>query len=133
MVTVGGLAIRVAYLALSRHGIYDCPPDAVLGCAGDAYVYHTGANLIAHGQGFVSPLGLLSGNRFPGADHPPLYWLYLAAWSVLGLDGYGWHQVATLLVGVDRWWSPGSSGASSAGCAPGGRRRPPWPCTRSCG
>jgi peptidoglycan/LPS O-acetylase OafA/YrhL len=119
LVTVVGLAIRVAYLAFSRHGIYDCPPDAVLGCAGDAYVYHTGANLIAHGHGFVSPLGLLSGNRFPGADHPPLYWLYLAAWSVLGLDGYGWHQIATLLVGVGSVVVAGFLGREIAGVRAG--------------
>jgi peptidoglycan/LPS O-acetylase OafA/YrhL len=119
VVTLVGLAVRIAYLALSRKGIYDCAPDAVLGCAGDAYVYHTGANLLAHGHGFVSPLGLLSGNSFPGADHPPLYWLYLAAWSVLGLDGYGWHQIATLLVGVGSIVVAGFLGREIAGTRAG--------------
>jgi peptidoglycan/LPS O-acetylase OafA/YrhL len=114
-VTAFGLVVRIAYLALSRHGIYDCPPGGVLACAGDAYVYHTGANLLAHGHGFVSPLGLLSGNRFPGADHPPLYWLYLAAWSVLGLDTYGWHQVATLLLGTGSIVVAGFLGREIAG------------------
>jgi peptidoglycan/LPS O-acetylase OafA/YrhL len=100
LITLAGLAVRLGYLWFSRRGIYECPPEDLLGCAGDSYVYHTGANLVAAGRGFVSPLGLLSGNEFPAADHPPLYTVYLALFSKLGADTYLWHQLATMAVGV---------------------------------
>jgi hypothetical protein len=99
-ITVGGLVVRLAYFWFAQRNAYDCPPEQLLGCAGDGYVYHTSANLLADGRGFISPLGLLSGNVFPSADHPPFYIVYLAAFSKLGLDSYRWHQLATVLLGV---------------------------------
>jgi peptidoglycan/LPS O-acetylase OafA/YrhL len=98
--TATGFVLRLVYLLASRRHLYDCPPDQLLGCAGDAYVYHTSANLLAAGRGFISPLGVLAGNVFPSADHPPLYIVYLALFSKLGADSYLWHQLATVLLGA---------------------------------
>ena len=99
-VTVLGFGLRLAYFWFAQRNAYNCPPDQLLGCAGDGYVYHTSANLLADGRGFISPLGLLSGNVFPSADHPPFYIVYLAGFSKLGLDTYRWHQFATVLLGT---------------------------------
>ena len=100
VITVGAFALRLAYFWFTQRNAYVCPPDGLLGCAGDAYVYHTGANFLADGRGFISPLGELSGNIFPSADHPPFYIVYLAGWSALGLDSYRWHQFATVVLGT---------------------------------
>jgi len=99
-ITVVGFGLRLAYFWFAQRNAYNCPPDQLLGCAGDGYVYHTSANLLAHGRGFISPLGLLSGNVFPSADHPPFYIVYLAGFSKLGLDSYRWHQFATVVLGT---------------------------------
>jgi peptidoglycan/LPS O-acetylase OafA/YrhL len=99
-ITVVGFGLRFAYFWFAQRNAYNCPPDQLLGCAGDGYVYHTSANLLADGRGFISPLGLLAGNVFPSADHPPFYIVYLAGFSKLGLDSYRWHQFATVLLGT---------------------------------
>ncbi len=99
-VTVGAFLLRLAYFWFAQRNAYACPPDQLLGCAGDGYVYHTSANLLADGRGFISPLGLLAGNVFPSADHPPFYIVYLAAFSKIGLDSYRWHQFATVVLGT---------------------------------
>lgn len=74
-------------------------PDNI---CGDALVYHDGANLLAQGEGFISPVRFLydDGVRFQSADHPPLYIVYLAGWSVIGLDSVLAHQLASALLGV---------------------------------
>lgn len=74
-------------------------PDNI---CGDALVYHDGANLLAQGEGFISPVRLLydDGVRYPSADHPPLYIVYLAGWSSIGLDSVLAHQLASVLLGV---------------------------------
>lgn len=74
-------------------------PDNI---CGDALVYHDGANLLAEGEGFISPLRLLyaDGVRYPSADHPPLYVVYLAAWSTVGADSVLAHQLASVLLGI---------------------------------
>ena len=99
-ITVVGFGLRLAYFWFAQRNAYVCTPEELLGCAGDGYVYHTSANLLADGRGFISPLGLLSGNVFPSADHPPFYIVYLAGFSKLGLDSYRWHQFATVVLGT---------------------------------
>src|SRR5689334_7207852 len=55
---------------------------------GDAFFYHWQANALAHGAWFVDPLRwFLDGSQRPSAGHPPLYPMYLALWSTIGLDG----------------------------------------------
>jgi len=68
---------------------------------GDALGFHMLANLLADGEGWIRPYEfVLEGVREPTAEHPPLYILYLTAWSALGLDSIEWHRVATCLVGA---------------------------------
>jgi hypothetical protein len=91
LVTVLAVVTRVAYvLAVRRH-------DPLLG---DAYFYHHAANLLADGEGFIVPLDKLVGGQVnQAADHPPLFVLYLAAWSLVGLDTATAHMVAGALLG----------------------------------
>ena len=67
----------------------------------DAFFYHHQANLLADGKGFISPFPYLgAGISAPAAEHPPLFSLYLAVWSVFGATSVGWHQLATTLLGI---------------------------------
>ena len=73
----------------------------VIGPWGDAHYYHYGANLLVEGHGWILPydfreLGVVT----PAADHPPIFILYLAMFSLVGLDSVGAHQVATALLAV---------------------------------
>ena len=91
-IVVAAAALRIAYALLV---VGDDP------VGGDAYFYHHGANLLADGEGFIVPYDQLEfGIRTEAADHPPLFVVYLAAWSVVGLDSQDAHLVATALLGA---------------------------------
>lgn len=92
LVVLAGLAWRVGYvLVTKRHA----------DVWGDAYAYHYGANLLAEGKGFIDPLRYnLSGLSFPSAAHPPVYVVYLAAWSLVGLKTALWHRLASCVLGA---------------------------------
>lgn len=64
----------------------------------DNYYYHAQANLLAGGRGFLNPFALLEGQKASAAFHPPLYSLYLGAWSLLGADTPLWHRLASGLI-----------------------------------
>lgn len=64
----------------------------------DNYYYHSQANLLAEGRGFLNPFVFLEGREEPAAAHPPLYSLYLAAWSLLGANTPLWHRLASGLI-----------------------------------
>ena len=82
----------------------------------DAFFYHHQANLLADGQGFVSPFPLLSsGISWPAAEHPPLFSLYLAVWSFLGATSVGWHQLATTVLGIGTVALIGFAGREAGG------------------
>ena len=82
---LAGLGIRLGYLfAYKLH----------VPIAGDPYYYHNGANLLATGHGFVQPFKYLENHQvLPGADHPPLYVIALAATSVVGFKSFLAHQI----------------------------------------
>jgi hypothetical protein len=73
-----GAVVRIGYVLIFR-------ADVPLGY-GDAYAYSAGADLLAAGQGFVEPMSVLGGHPVEGANHPPLYtlWLTLASLVVPG-------------------------------------------------
>src|SRR4051812_23511497 len=74
-VAAAALAVRVAYIWLARRG---------LPVGGDSRYYHEGANLLGQGKGFVDPYQYLdAGRTVAAADHPPLYIVYLALFSVV--------------------------------------------------
>jgi 4-amino-4-deoxy-L-arabinose transferase-like glycosyltransferase len=88
-VTLLGFAVRVAYVLIAKQ-------DKPFG--GDAFFYHRGANLLADGHGFIEPFG------YPhliqqAAEHPPLYLLYLAIPSVLGMTSTLTHLLWSCVLG----------------------------------
>lgn len=82
----------------------------------DAFFYHHQANLLAEGKGFISPFTYrTTGVATPGAEHPPLFSLYLAAFSFAGATSIGWHQTATLVLGIGTVALVGLAGREAAG------------------
>jgi 4-amino-4-deoxy-L-arabinose transferase-like glycosyltransferase len=84
---------------------------------GDGYVYSNQANLLVDGKGLIAPLPYyLTGVQQESADHPPLYVLYLAFWSLLGFRSELAHMllsapfaalcVPTFALLGRRLWSP---------------------------
>ncbi len=90
VVAVVAAIVRLAYIWFDRR-------DVVFG--GDAFYYHQGANLLADGEGFIHPFGWLDGRSVESADHPPLYIVYLAGWSLMGVRTTTGHMVAERAVG----------------------------------
>jgi len=90
-VTVAGLALRVAYVWFSRR-------HAVFG--GDPLYYHSGAELLARGDGFINPYAYVGHRTVQAADHPPLYLMYLAVFSLFGMTSITWHLLASALLGT---------------------------------
>ena len=92
LITLLGLAIRLIYILGFRYPMV---------AGGDAFYYHAGANLLAEGRGFIQPMDYFQQHwTVQAAEHPPLYILYLAIPSVLGLKSVLAHQLATCLLGV---------------------------------
>ncbi|CAB4324669.1 MAG: hypothetical protein F2520_12000 [Actinobacteria bacterium] len=105
-----GFGIRIGFIVSER--------DSKLG--GDAIYYHKAANLLADGKGFIDPFRYLYGSEEtitlangetktitipighvePTAGHPPVYVLYLAAFSELGMRSATSHKVASALLGL---------------------------------
>ena len=88
--TVLGLAVRVGYVLIAR---------ANVAVAGDAYFYHAGANLLVQGHGFIEPFLFRLGQTAQAAEHPPLYLLYLAIPSSLGLTSSLTHLLWSCVLG----------------------------------
>src|SRR3954447_12066071 len=85
-IVAAGLVVRLVYAVVGG-------PHLLI--AGDARTFHSLANSIAAGHGFV--------REFDGAttaDHPPLYPLYLSLFSAVGLKSWVAHRVASCLLGA---------------------------------
>jgi 4-amino-4-deoxy-L-arabinose transferase-like glycosyltransferase len=121
VITLAGLAVRVAYILLFRHSVIHgtLPSGQPLSTRvwGDGYVYHEQANLLVDGKGLIAPLPYYIDHvRQQAADHPPLYVLYLAIYSALGLRGDLTHMLVSAPLGAmsaltfgllgRRIWSP---------------------------
>jgi 4-amino-4-deoxy-L-arabinose transferase-like glycosyltransferase len=103
-----GLLVRAAYTLL--HG------DALGQLGFDAPYYHNAANLLANGHGFVEPTFLTKfAISTPGADHPPAYFVFLAATSVVGLQSVLVHQLWSCLLGAGAVALTGLAGREIAG------------------
>ena len=90
VVTVVGLAVRIAYVVIRR--------DHPLG--GDPFFYHEAANVLTDGGGFVQPFLLRIHATVEAADHPPLYLLFLAVPSLVGLDTALAHMLWSAALGT---------------------------------
>lgn len=66
----------------------------------DAFWYTGVAWNLAHGNGFVEPLHLVTGQRVPTAAHPPLYPLYLSVVDVAGSSSTLLHRLWSCLPGA---------------------------------
>ena len=92
LVTAGALALRLAY-AIGVHG-NDEP-------VGDGFYFHNQALALSRGDGFVNPIAwVYADTNVQAAHHPPLYSLYLAVASVLGLESPVAHRVVSCLAGA---------------------------------
>lgn len=101
-----GLAVRLAYILIVRR---DVAPG------GDSFFYHLGTRLLVEGRGFIEPSPLINGIIEQSASHPPLYLLYLAIPTSVGLDGPLSHMLWSSLVGVATVVVVGLTGREIAG------------------
>lgn len=91
-VTGLALLLRLAY-AVGVHGD-DAP-------RGDGFYFHHQAVALSQGDGFVSPIVWLYANvNVQAAHHPPLYSIYLAIPSALGIDSPLAHRVVSCFAGA---------------------------------
>ena len=68
---------------------------------GDPFYYHSQAELLAAGKGFIEPFGhRQTGALTPTAFHPPLFSLWLAIPSWLGTHSYLAHKTMAAFAGV---------------------------------
>lgn len=112
--TLAGLALRAGYVTAER---WDYAPQ------GDAFYYHATANQVADGEGIINPfLFIADGTRLPAADHPPLYTIYLAAFSAIGLDTPNAHMLASAVLGAVTVLVAGLAGRSMVRAAAALRR-----------
>lgn len=87
---------------------------------GDALIYHREGQLLAAGEGWISPLVFDAfGVKSQLAMHPPAYPLWLAFWSWLGLDSVVAHQLVTIPIGIATVVMTGLLGRRLAGPAAG--------------
>jgi 4-amino-4-deoxy-L-arabinose transferase-like glycosyltransferase len=110
VVVVAALAVRVAYVFAYRR-------DFVPG--GDAFFYHAGANLLVDGKGFISPQFYTVGIHRQAAEHPPLYIIYLAIPSLLGMKSVLTHLLWSCVVGAGTVAIVGLLGREVAGARAG--------------
>ena len=86
-IVLAGFALRLTWILVSRQHI---------AFGGDAGFYHLGANLLVDGRGFVSPYH----PSRQAADHPPLYIVWLAIPSLVGLRSQLDHLIWSAVLGV---------------------------------
>jgi 4-amino-4-deoxy-L-arabinose transferase-like glycosyltransferase len=91
-IALAGLALRLLYALVVA-------PD--LPARGDTLLYHYLAIGIADGSGYIRPFSeLMTGHAEPTAAYPPLYPLYLATFSAVGLDSLEAHRAVSCLLGA---------------------------------
>ncbi len=90
-IVAGALVLRVTYVMVSRRNF---DPQ------GDAFFYHAAANLLVDGKGFISPFLGNTGIHRQAAEHPPLYIIFLAIPSLLGMKSVMAHLLWSCLLGT---------------------------------
>jgi 4-amino-4-deoxy-L-arabinose transferase-like glycosyltransferase len=105
-IVVAGFVLRLTWILVTRqHQTF----------GGDAGFYHLGANLLVDGKGFVSPYHPAR----QAADHPPLYMLWLAIPSLVGLRSVLAHMVWSAVLGSGSIALVGATGRRIAGSRTG--------------
>jgi 4-amino-4-deoxy-L-arabinose transferase-like glycosyltransferase len=110
LVVVGALILRFTYVFVARRNF---DPH------GDAYFYTAGANLLADGKGFISPFFEVVGIHRAAAEHPPLYIVFLAIPSVLGMKSVLTHLLWSCVLGSATVWIIGLLGRAVGGARVG--------------
>jgi len=107
LIVLAGLVVRVVYaLTLATQTTVQ----------GDALAYHTLANLLADGHGYIRPFDWLSNHQaIPTAEHPPLYPILLAGVSELGGRSFVAHRLASCVMGAAAVGLTGVAGRTAAG------------------
>jgi 4-amino-4-deoxy-L-arabinose transferase-like glycosyltransferase len=106
LLSLAGLTIRLAYVWFARRHMT---------LWGDPFFYSVGANDLAEGKGFIDPFGVFKGQAVQAADHPPLYLIYLAGFSLLGVKSMLGHLVASAVLGTASVVVAGFAGREIAG------------------
>jgi len=123
-IVIAGFGIRMTSMVLWAPT--KVPEKVILGCTsfkvyvcGDSLYYHSAANLLADGKGFIDPyryryggaeqVTLADGRTVtietpvghvePTAGHPPAYVIYLGVFSALGFRSVAAHQIASIMLG----------------------------------
>lgn len=106
-ITLAGYALRLFYIwNWRRHEI-----AGVVAGFNDAGWYHGASKLLADGRGFISPFFSAPGVGYQAADHPPVYVVFLAGFSKLGLDSPTQQLVLTsTFIGAPTIWFAGLAG-----------------------
>jgi len=105
-IVLAGFALRLTWILVTRqHQVF----------GGDAGFYHLGANLLVDGKGFVSPYHPAR----QAADHPPLYMLWLAIPSLVGLRSQLAHLIWSAVLGSASIALVGATGRQIAGVRAG--------------
>ncbi len=105
LIALLGLAVRVWYILTFRQDpfVNQLPSGQLFETTvwGDGLVFHKQANMLADGEGLISPLPFeLQGIRQQSADHPPVYTLFLAAFSFLGVRSELGHMLVSAPLGA---------------------------------
>lgn len=98
--------MRVVYVLVSQQD---------LDIGGDTQYYHEAARLLADGEGFLNPFFSTPDQPYQSADHPPLYQLWLAGFSFVGVDTPTGHLLASTLLGAATVLVCGLAGREIAG------------------
>lgn len=106
--TLFGFALRLLYT-------FTLAADQAV--PGDALAYRSLAWELGNGYGYSQLASVVAGDPVPTAEHPPLFPLFLAAWSALGLGGIEFEQVPCCgLDGFTRFGLSGIGGHRVACC-----------------
>ena len=99
-IVLGGFILRIVYILTARQDFIDAFPRGNLYELGDAYLYQRGAVLLVEGKGFISPYLYDKGISQQDASHPPLFMLWLAIPSLLGLKTPLAHAIWAAVLGA---------------------------------
>ncbi len=105
LITLLGLAVRVWYILQFRQDpfVNQLPSGQLYETTvwGDGLVFHQQANMLADGEGLISPLPFeLQGIRQESADHPPVYTIFLTFFSMLGVRSELGHMLVSAPLGA---------------------------------
>jgi dolichyl-phosphate-mannose-protein mannosyltransferase len=99
-IVLGAFILRVIYILTARQDFIDAFPRGNLYELGDAYLYQKGAVLLVEGKGFISPYLYDKGVSQQDASHPPLFMLWLAIPSLVGLKTALEHALWSAVLGA---------------------------------